>query len=139
MLVAPFDVRRRDRRAVMELDARPQPERRALGVLGELEAFGERRMVVELVAEVLDQAVVQRHQEIVGTGGAVVLLRIEPARRDVGVPGQHQLALWDDCRRRGRCARNGTASAVVANAPSSARVRRVSIAFFILSSLFERG
>ena len=93
MLVAPLDVRRRDRRPVMELRARAQPERGALRVLGELEAFGERRMIVELVAEILDQAVVHRHQEVVGAGGAVVLLRIEPARRDVGVPGQRQLAL----------------------------------------------
>jgi hypothetical protein len=77
----------------MELGARTQPERGTLGVLGELEPFGESRMVVERVAVVLDQAIVQRHQEVVGGGGAVVLLRIEPARRDVGVPGERQLAL----------------------------------------------
>ena len=77
MLVAPLDIGRRDRRSVVEFDALAQPERCALRVLGELEAFGERRMVVELVAEVLDQAVVQRHQEVVGARRAVVLLRVE--------------------------------------------------------------
>ena len=34
----------------------------------------------------------QRHQEIVGARGAIVLLRIEPARRDVGVPGKDHFA-----------------------------------------------
>ena len=58
-------------------------------------------MVVERVAVVLHQPVVQRHQEVVGTGGAVVLLRIEPACGDVGVPCEGQLALRHDRRRTG--------------------------------------
>ena len=45
----------------------------------------------------------QRHQEIVRARRAVVLLRIEPARCDVGVPGQRQLALRHDGRG-ARCA-----------------------------------
>ena len=97
VLVAPFDVGRRDRRAVVELGARPQPEGRALGVLGKLEVFGQRRMVVARLAEVLDQRVVQRHEEIVRARRAVMLLRVEPARGDVGVPGQRHLALWHHC------------------------------------------
>ena len=59
-------------------------------------------MIVALVAEVLDQAVVQRHQEIVRARRAVVLLRIEPARRDVGVPGKDHLSRRLDV---GHCAR----------------------------------
>ena len=66
VLVAPLDIGRRDRCPVMEFGARAEPERRALRVLGEVETFGECRMVVQLVAEVLDQPVVQRHEEIVG-------------------------------------------------------------------------
>ena len=106
VLVAPFHIGRRDRCAVVEFGARAQPERRALRVLGEVETFGERRMIVQLVAEVLDQPVMQRHQEIVGRRRAVVMLRIEPARCDVGVPGQRQPALRRDVRR-ARCAPRG--------------------------------
>ena len=46
VLVAPFDIGRRDRRAVVELGARAQPERGAFRVLGEVETFGQRRMIV---------------------------------------------------------------------------------------------
>jgi hypothetical protein len=44
------------------------------------------------LAEVFDQRIVQRHYEIVGARRTVVLLGVEPARCDVGVPGQHQFA-----------------------------------------------
>jgi hypothetical protein len=76
----------------MEPGSCPQPELCALGILGKLKLFGECRIVVAHVAEVLDQAVVQRVQEIVRACGAVVLLRIKPARCDVGVPRKDQLA-----------------------------------------------
>jgi hypothetical protein len=76
----------------MELGSRPQPERGALGILGKLEMLGECGMFVALVAEILDQAVMQRHQEIVRARSAVVLLGIQPARRDVGVPGKDYFA-----------------------------------------------
>ena len=92
VLIAPFDVRRRDRRTVVELCAWPQRKGRALGVLGELVAIGECRMVVEFVTEVLDQAVVQCHQEIVRAGSAVVLLWIQPACRYISVPGENHLS-----------------------------------------------
>ena len=36
------------------------------------------------------------HQEIVGRGRAVMLLRVEPTRGDVGVPGQCHAALGLD-------------------------------------------
>ena len=66
VLIAPLDVLGRDRRAVVEFEPGAQPEGRALGVFGELEMLGERQMIVFLVAEVLDQPVVDREQEIVG-------------------------------------------------------------------------
>jgi len=84
----------------VEFDARPQPKGRALSVFGRLVAFGERRMVVADLAEVFDQGVMQRHQKIVPACRAVVLLRIKPARSDIGVPGQNHLAFGVD--RRGR-------------------------------------
>src|SRR5437763_8635791 len=46
-------------------------------------------MVVSRFAQVLDQSIMEREKEIVRAGGAVMLLRIEPARRDVGVPRQY--------------------------------------------------
>ena len=92
VLIAPFDIRGRDGRTVVELRTRAQKECRALGVLGELVAIGECWVVVEVVAEILDQAVMQRHQEIVRAGSAVVLLRIQPACRNIGVPGQNHLS-----------------------------------------------
>src|SRR5215471_6301437 len=99
MLVTPLHVGWGDRRSVVELRPLTQPERRTLRVLGELVAFGQRGMVVELIAEVLDQAIVECCQEVVGTGGSVVLQRIEPAYRDVGVPGQRELSFRSDRRR----------------------------------------
>ena len=41
VLIAPFDVVGRHRGAVMKLDAGPQLERGALGVLGKIEAVGQ--------------------------------------------------------------------------------------------------
>src|SRR4029077_14950911 len=98
MLVAPFDIFGRDRHPVVELDVRPQPEGSALSVLGKLKALGERRVVVTNFAEVFDQRVMQCHQEIVPARRAVVLLRVKPARGDVGMPSQYHLALGNDCR-----------------------------------------
>src|SRR5436190_15647466 len=46
-------------------------------------------MVVSRFAQVLDQSIMERKKEIVRAGGAVMLLRVEPARRDVGVPRQN--------------------------------------------------
>ncbi len=98
ILEAPFHVLRRDRCAVMELDARPQPESGALGVLGELVFVGEREVVVSHLAEIFDQCIVQREGEIVRTRRAVVLLRVDPASGDVGVPGQGHLSPGRDVR-----------------------------------------
>ena len=80
----------------MELDPRPQPEGRALGVLGKFEALGQRRVVEQLLPEVLDQPIMQRKEEIVGRGRPVMLLRVEPTRGDVGVPGKRHAALGLD-------------------------------------------
>ena len=71
----PFDVIGRDQGAVVKLDARSKVEGRALGVFGKIIAFGERRMVVTDLAEFFDESVVQRHQKIVRTRGAVMLLQ----------------------------------------------------------------
>src|SRR5215831_2924516 len=62
-------------------------------------------MVVTHLAEVFDQSVMQRHDEIVRAGGTVVLLRVEPARGDIGVPRQYQFAFGYHCRRRTSAAR----------------------------------
>ncbi len=59
MLVAPFHVGGRDRRAVVELDPLAQSEGRGFGVLGKVEFVGERQVIVFLLAEVLGQAVLQ--------------------------------------------------------------------------------
>ena len=65
VLIAPFDVRRRDRpyrRGTLCLAA----EKRSRSLRPRrTRSVGECRMVVEFVTEVLDQAVVQCHQEIV--------------------------------------------------------------------------
>src|SRR5207244_6077872 len=45
VLVAPFDVFRRDRSAIVEFEARAQPESRAPSVFGKLIALGECRVV----------------------------------------------------------------------------------------------
>jgi hypothetical protein len=79
----------------VELEPGAQPERRALGVLGEFEVLGQRQVVVFFIAQVLDQPVVDREQEIVRAGSAVMLLRIKPSRGNVGVPRQRHLALRD--------------------------------------------
>src|SRR6266436_1622892 len=49
-------------------------------------------MVVELLAKVLDQGIVHHIEEIVRRRPTVMLLRVEPAGRDVGVPGEHHAA-----------------------------------------------
>jgi hypothetical protein len=49
-------------------------------------------VIIELVAEILDQRVVHHVEEIVRGSPAVVLQRIEPTRRNIGVPGQHHAA-----------------------------------------------
>src|SRR4051794_22155734 len=50
-------------------------------------------MTVFLLTEVLDQSIVQGEQEIIWASSSVMLLRVEPARRDIGVPRQHHLSL----------------------------------------------
>ena len=117
VLVAELDVLRGDRVAVVELDPLAQGEGGALGVRGHREVLGQGQMVVELGALVLDEGVVEGREEVVGRGGAVVLLGIQPARREAGVPRQDELALGrgpgrgrerDDRRRRWRSgARDG--------------------------------
>jgi hypothetical protein len=82
----------------MELDPGAESEDRTLGVFGKLVALGERRVLVEFLAKVLDQGVVQHVEEIVRRGPAVVLLRVEPAGRDIGVPRQHHAAARDPLR-----------------------------------------
>src|SRR5262245_59556928 len=49
-------------------------------------------MVIELGTLVLDERIVERGEEVVGRRGAVVLLRVEPARGESGVPRERQLA-----------------------------------------------
>jgi len=73
-----------------------QLEGGALGVFGKLVAPGQRQMVVELLAEILDQRIVQYVQKIIRGRTAVMLLRVEPPGSDVGVPREHQLAAWND-------------------------------------------
>jgi hypothetical protein len=92
MLVAPFDIRGRDRCAVVKLETRAEPEGCTLGVLGEIEVLGERQVIKLPVVKVLDQCVVHRVEKIVRRGTAVMLQRVEPARRNVGVPAQHHAA-----------------------------------------------
>ena len=92
VLVAPFDVFRRDRSAIVEFEARAQPESRAPSVFGKLIALGECRVVVEFLTKVLDQGVVHGIEKIIRRGPAVVLLRVEPAGRDIGMPRQHHAA-----------------------------------------------
>ena len=93
VLVAELHVLRSDWVAVVELDALAQGERGALGVGGDRGVLGQRRVVVERRALILDERVVDRGEEVVRGGGSVVLLRIEPARRESGVPREDQLAL----------------------------------------------
>jgi len=49
-------------------------------------------MVVELIAKVLDQGIVHHIEEIVRRRPTIMLLRVEPTRRDIGVPGEHHAA-----------------------------------------------
>ncbi len=93
MLVTPFDVRWRDRRAVVKFDVRTQSEGRASGVFGKVEAVGERKMIEFPVAEVLDQRVMHDIEKIVRCSAAVVLQRVEPARSDICVPREHHAVL----------------------------------------------
>src|SRR6516164_5369896 len=91
MLETPLDVLHRYGRNGVEFGALAKLEGAALGVLGEIETLGECRMVVFLLAKFFYQAVMQCHQEIVRGRGAVMLLRLEPAGGDIGVPSQHYL------------------------------------------------
>src|SRR5205814_6648760 len=93
VLVAELDVLRGDRVAVVELDPLAQRERGALGIRRDRELLGEREMIVELRALVLDEGVVQRREEVVRRRGTVVLLGIQPAGRETGVPREDDLAL----------------------------------------------
>jgi hypothetical protein len=73
----------------MEFEARPKPKRCALGVLGKFEMLGQRQVVVKLLAEVFDQPILHHAKEIIRRRSSVMLQRVEPTRRDVGVPRQH--------------------------------------------------
>src|SRR5262249_45637171 len=92
VFVAPFHIGGRGGGPLMGFCTLTQPQCRTPGVLGKLEALGQCSMIIKLIPEVLDQTIVQRHQEIVGAGCTVVLLRIEPARRDVGMPSKRELS-----------------------------------------------
>ena len=56
------------------------------------EVLGQSGMVVELGALILDERVVHRGEEVVWSGGAVVLLGIQPAGCDAGMPREDDLA-----------------------------------------------
>src|SRR5439155_14183982 len=88
VLVAPSDVLGGNRRAVVKLETGAELKGRALAVFGEVERLGKREMFVFLVAEILDQRILVREQEIVRGRRPVMLLRVEPARGDVAVPGE---------------------------------------------------
>jgi hypothetical protein len=75
------------------MDVITEPERSALGVLGKLETLGKRQVIVELLAIVFDQRILHDIQEVIAGRAAVVLHRVEPARRDVGVPAENHAAL----------------------------------------------
>src|SRR5262249_57008610 len=96
MFIAPPDVGWRNRRPVMEFRTPAEPECRGFRVLGEVEAFSKRRMIIELVTKVFDEPIMHCHEEIIGTGGAVLLLWVKPARRNVSVAGQWELSLTPD-------------------------------------------
>jgi hypothetical protein len=93
VLITELDVLRGDRLAVLKLDPLPQRERRALRVRGYREVLGQRGMVVELGALILDEGVVDRGEEVVWSSRAVVLLGVQPARGEAGVPREDDLAL----------------------------------------------
>ena len=99
VLIAELDILRSDRLAVVEPDPLPQRERGALRIRGDREVLGQSGMVVERGALILDEGVVDRGEEVVWRGGAVVLLGVQPAGCEPGVPGEDDLALG---RRPGR-------------------------------------
>ena len=86
-------------------------------------------MIVERVAKVLDQRIVQHVEEIIRGGPAVVLLQIEPAGAILVCHASTMLPL--ETTLAAACARcaNGAASAVVASAVVHSTVRRVSVVF----------
>ena len=102
VLVAPFDVRRGDGRTVMKLDPAAQPKGGTFRVFGNIEPLCQRGMVVMIFTKVLDQRILQRHQEIVRARRTVMLLWVKPAGCDVGVPGEHDFAFRNDRRRRAK-------------------------------------
>jgi hypothetical protein len=78
------------------MDVITEPERSALGVLGKLETLGKCQVIVELLAIVFDQRILHDIQEVIAGRAAVVLHRVEPARRDVGVPSENHATLRRD-------------------------------------------
>jgi hypothetical protein len=132
VLIAPLDIVRRDRGAILALQPEAQTECRALRVFGELEALGQRQMVVELLAKVLDQGIVHHIEEIVRRRSTVMPLRVEPTRRDVGVPREHQAAAGGSFP---ECAFNAAKWGHSGRCPCCNSVRRVSIACAVASSL----
>jgi hypothetical protein len=117
----------------VELDPRPQLESRALGVFGEIAALGECRVIVSDLAEVFDQGVLEGHDEIVQARRAIVLLRVELARGDVGVPGEHHAAFGNDRWRSAKIA-HGRHGERGRRDCRSHTVRRVSLVLSIFSS-----
>jgi hypothetical protein len=137
----------------VELDALAQVEGRALGVLGELVTLGQRQMIVFLLTGIFDQGIVQSIEEVVGRRRAVVLLRVEPARSDVGVPGEHHFTLRDDCgscaaaaQKRRRESRRRQRCCLQHRAPCQRRPSHISsiakprlTALYVLSSMSSHG
>jgi hypothetical protein len=76
---AELDVLRGDWLTVVELNARPQPEGDLFGIRRKLEALRQSGLVKEPVAVVLDQGIVEGGNEVIRSGGAVMLLRVQPA------------------------------------------------------------
>src|SRR5205823_1369193 len=103
LLEGELDIRRGDRRAIMELDARAELEGGRLVIRGDLVGLGQARSK-GLTWQVLDQGIVQGVGEVVGRNLGRILLRIEPGRRDGGVPSVDDTSLWlaaGDTRRGG--------------------------------------
>jgi len=117
----------------MELDALPQPEHGAARIFGKLELIGQREMVVELRLVVLDQRVVHDVEEIVRRRGPLVLQRVEPARRDVSVPGKGHRPRGGDAPCGEGAPRKGVTKApLAAIAAALSKVRRVSCPIYVL-------
>src|SRR5262249_39679558 len=113
ILIAEFDILRSDGLAVLELDTLPQGERGALRICGNREVLRQSGMVVELGALSLEEGVVDRGKEIVRSRRAVVLLGVQPAGCEAGMPREDDLALGRGPGRRGegdgcrhRCSQN---------------------------------